>query len=148
MVVEEAQSNRLKGYGINIKTKFQSDHQILERNTDKSKNDNIKQGIILEKDYYKGVLIKKENIFDSRILYTYEFNEEKDVKCINCGATSNVDDNSGYCPYCHTSFNLEYTNKVEYFLLICRTICCPIRPIPIKPILYSLVLSIINNPIF
>ena len=111
MVVEEAQTNRLKEYGLNIKTKYQSDHQLLERNTDGSKNDNIKQGIILEKDYYKGVLLKKENIFDSRILYTYEFNESKEVKCGNCGATSNVDDNSGYCPYCHTNFNLEYTNK-------------------------------------
>ena len=111
MVVEEAQTNRLKEYGLNIKTKYQSDHQLLERNTDGSKNDNIKQGIILEKDYYKGVLLKKENIFDSRILYTYEFNESKEVKCINCGAISNIDNNNDHCPYCNTSFNLEYTSK-------------------------------------
>ena len=111
MVVEEAQKNRLNEYGINIKTKYQVNDQILERNTDNSKNDNIKQGIILEKDYYKGILLKKENIFDSRITYTYEFNESKDIKCINCGAISNIDNNNDHCPYCNTSFNLEYTNK-------------------------------------
>ena len=111
MVIEQAQNKRLKELGLNIKTKYQADDKILERNTDNSKNDNIKQGIILEKDYYKGVLLKKENIFDSRITYTYEFNESKEIKCINCGATSNIDDNDDHCPYCNTCFNLEYNAK-------------------------------------
>ena len=111
MVIEEAHNKRLKDFELNIKTKYLVDHTILERNTDNSKNDNINQGIILEKEYYKGVCLKKENIFDSRILYTYEFNEPKEIKCSNCGAISSVDNDDDHCPYCGTSFNIEYTNK-------------------------------------
>ena len=59
MIVDEAQKHRLKEYGINIKTKYKADDKILERNTDCSRNDNIKQGIILEKDYYSKTLLKK-----------------------------------------------------------------------------------------
>lgn len=113
MVIEEAHNKRLKDYELNIKTKYLVDHSIFERNTDNSKNDNINQGIILEKDYYNGngVCIKKENVFDSRILYTYQFNEKKEIKCSNCGAISSVDNNDDHCSYCGTSFNIEYNNK-------------------------------------
>ena len=112
MVVEESQEKRLKEYGINIKTKYRDNDRILERNTDHSKDDNIESGIILEKDYYKnGILLKKENIFDSRIIYSYVWNKEESFTCRNCGMTSNINDFKNGCPYCHTSYNMEYTQK-------------------------------------
>ena len=111
MVVEQSQKERLDKYGINIKTKYQNGNKVSERNTDNSICENIHNGIILEKNYIKNSLIKKETIFDSRITYTYEFNESKELVCSNCGAISNIDDNTDYCPYCKSNFNIEYTNK-------------------------------------
>lgn len=112
MVVEEAQEKRLKEFGINIKTKFKDGDKVLERNTDHSKEDNIKSGIILEKDYYKnGILMKKENLFDSRMIYSYVFNQEDTFCCKNCGMTSTINDFQSGCPYCHTSYNMEYLRK-------------------------------------
>ncbi len=112
MVVEEIHEKRLKDYGINIKTKFKDNDQILERNTDHSKEDNIQNGIILEKDYYKdGILLKKENIFDSRMIYSYVFNGEETFTCKNCGMTADLKEFESGCPYCHTSYNMEYQNK-------------------------------------
>ena len=112
MVTEKSQEKRLNDYKINIKTKYKSDTGVLERNTDNSKNDNIIDGIILEKDYYyNGQVIKKENIFDSRILYTYEFNSDKKIVCSNCGMEGFVKDFKNGCSYCHTSYNIDFSNK-------------------------------------
>ena len=56
MITEKKHEERLKKLGINIKTKYKSFDKVLERNTDNSKNDNILEGIIINKDYliYKG----------------------------------------------------------------------------------------------
>ena len=71
---------------------------------------------ILEKDYYKGpTLLKKENIFDSRITYCYEFKDKENIVCKNCGMTGNLSDFNNGCPYCHSSFNMEY-HKKELFI--------------------------------
>ena len=102
----------LKEHKLNIKTKYIVGNKILERNTDHSKDDNIKYGIILEKDYYKdGILLKKENIFDSRMIYSYVFEGEKNFTCKNCGMSSSIKEFESGCPYCHTSYNMEYQNK-------------------------------------
>ena len=112
MVVEELKEKRLRDFGLNIKTKFKDGDMILERNTNHSKDDNIKDGVILEKDYYRDqTLLKKENIFDSRITYCYEFNDKEDVVCKNCGMTGNLSDFNNGCPYCHSAFNMEYHKK-------------------------------------
>ena len=108
MIVEKAQEKRLKKFGLNIKTKYKVDNQVLERNTDHSKVDTIHNGIILEKGYYKGVLLKKENLFDSRMTYTYEVGKRK-FTCKNCGMTSTEENDE--CPYCHTNFNMDYDQK-------------------------------------
>lgn len=111
MISERNQEERLKKQNINIKTKYKSGEKILERNTDNSKNDNIINGIRLEKTYYKnGLSLKKENIFDSRILYTYVF-ENEDITCINCGMHGSAQEFSKGCPYCHTNYNIDYVNK-------------------------------------
>ena len=111
MVIEKAQDDRLKKFGINIKTKYKVGDKVLERNTDDSKNDTINSGIILEKDYYKGTLLKRENIFDSRILYTYDFHGEEDFTCKNCGMKGKVKEFENECPYCGTNYNIDYENK-------------------------------------
>ncbi len=111
MVTEKSQDERLKKLGINIKTKYKVDEGIKERNTDDTKNDTINSGIIIEKDYYKGILLKKENTFDSRITYTYNLNDEKEFNCKNCGMSGTIKDFEGECPYCHTNYNIDYEDK-------------------------------------
>ena len=112
MVVDEEQEKRLKEFGINIKTKYRDGDKILERNTDHSKDDNINSGIILEKDYYKdGILLKKENLFDSRMIYSYVFNGTEEFTCNNCGMKASMDEFKNGCPYCHTAYNMEYHQK-------------------------------------
>ena len=112
MVVEEKQEERLKKLGINMKTKFRDDDKLLERNTDHSKMDNIRNGIIIEKDYYKdGILLKKENMFDSRITYSYEWENQEEITCKNCGKMGKREEFIEGCPYCNTAFNMEYQKK-------------------------------------
>ena len=88
MITEKKHEERLKSFGLNIKTKYKSLNNVLERNTDGSKNDNVPEGVILSKQYfYRGQVIHKENIFDSRIIYKFEFNHgDKEQKCPNCGS--------------------------------------------------------------
>ena len=114
MIVEHAHKKRLNEYNINIKTKYKSENQFLERNSNNSKNDNIVNGIILEKEYYRGdKLLKKETEFDSRILYTYIYalNELDNYKCPNCGMTDFVKNFKEGCPYCGTHYNIDYLEK-------------------------------------
>lgn len=111
MVTETAQEERLKKYDINIKTKYKVNDNVLERNTDNSKNDNIINGIRLEKAYYcHGQLLKKENIFDSRILYTYESTNDEFI-CKNCGNKGTLEEFDAGCPYCHSNYNIDFVNK-------------------------------------
>ncbi len=114
LVSETSQKNKLKKLNINIKTKYIVGNQILERNTDDSYNDDIKNGIRCTKEYYlNNKLLHKENKFDSRIEYTFISKEEenKDYKCPNCGMTSKLKDFIDGCPYCKTYYNIDYTEK-------------------------------------
>lgn len=113
-IVEKLHDQRLKKFGINIKTKYKNDNFILERNSDNSKNDDIKKSIILEKDYYKnGILMKKLFNFDPRIEYTFisSQNENSMNTCPNCGYTDKVSNFLNGCPYCGTNYNIDYTDK-------------------------------------
>ncbi len=113
MIIERAHEKRLEKFGINIKTKYKSFDQVLERNSDGSKNDNIPEGVRIKKDYYyKGAVHHMETLFDSRILYKFEFNHEgKEQKCPNCGSVGTIDEFSNGCPYCGTHYNLDYDSK-------------------------------------
>ena len=113
MITERLHDKRLNKYGINIKTKYKSFDNVLERNSDGSKNDDIPEGVRISKDYYyKGQVIHKERIFDSRILYSFEFHaDEKEHECLNCGMISKVDENDDACVYCGTYYNIDYDNK-------------------------------------
>lgn len=114
LITEKFQDNRLKKLNINIKTKYSSLGNIFERNTDNSKNEDIKNGVRIEKQYYKdGRLIYKAHNFDPRIEYTYVSKEEENKKmtCPNCGKDGLVKDFIDRCPYCRTHYNIDYTDK-------------------------------------
>lgn len=107
-------NEKLKKYGLNIKTKYIVGNKILERNTNGSHNDDITNGIICSKEYFlNNVLIHTEKIFDSRIEYSFVSKqlENKEYTCINCGAHSNIKDFIDGCPYCNSKYNIDYTDK-------------------------------------
>lgn len=113
-ITELTQAKRLKEFGINIKTKYQTEQGIRERNTDQSLNQNVDRGVRIEKRYYKnGVVLHKQKNFDSRILYSFISDEEKSdyFVCPNCGGISPVENVDGACPYCGNFLNLDYSHK-------------------------------------
>lgn len=104
----------LKDKKINIKTKYISNRNILERNTDGSHNDDIEKGIICKKEYFINNTLKHtETKFDSRIEFTYisEAEENKEHTCPNCGMRAKLSNFLDGCPYCGTFCNVEYTDK-------------------------------------
>ena len=52
MLTDKYHKKKLNDAGINFKTKYIVGNKILERNTDNSVNDDIKNGIRCEKTYY------------------------------------------------------------------------------------------------
>ncbi len=113
-ITEKLHIARLKKFNINIKTKYKDIDDILERNTDNSKNDDINNGIRIEKDYYQnGILLKKLYNFDPRIKYTFisKDSENKEIECPNCGNRGIVKDFLEGCEYCGTHYNIDYNNK-------------------------------------
>lgn len=113
-ITDLSQSKRLKEFGINIKTKYQTEEGIRERNTDQSLNQNVKKGVRIEKSYYRnGTILHKSKNFDSRILYSYISDENNSdyFVCPNCGAISEKDKVDGSCPYCGNFLNLDYDHK-------------------------------------
>ena len=114
LISDNYHNKKLKEYGLNIKTKYIVGNKILERNTDNSINDDIKNGIRCGKEYYlNNRLVHKEKDFDSRIEYTFisQEMEEKDYECPNCGMSSKLKDFVDGCPYCHTAYNIDYSDK-------------------------------------
>ncbi len=114
IVSENFHVKKLKNHGINIKTIYKNGNGTSERNTDRSKNEDVSHGIRLRKEYYKdGRLLHTVTSFDSRMEYTYinEKNEETETKCPNCGMTGKVKDFVDGCPYCRTIYNIDYSDK-------------------------------------
>lgn len=114
LISETYQKEKLKRYGINIRTKYIVGNKILERNTNDSVNDNIERGIRYQKEYYiDNKLAHKEKLFDSRIEYTYimDNNINEEYECPNCGMKSPLKDFIDGCPYCKTYYNMDYSEK-------------------------------------
>ncbi len=114
LITDTSQQEKLRKYNINIKTKYIVSNNILERNTDNSYNDDIKSGIICEKEYYQSnKLLHKEKLFDSRIEYTFinKDIENKQFECPNCGMEESLDKFIDGCPYCKTKYNIDYSIK-------------------------------------
>ncbi|HOZ89092.1 MAG TPA: hypothetical protein PK737_02545 [Bacilli bacterium] len=114
LITDNFQQKKLKTLEINIKTKYIVDDKVLERNTDGSLNNDITKGIRSEKQYYlKQKLIHTENLFDSRIEYTFidQALTNKEYSCPNCGFTAKIKTFADGCPYCRTYYNIDYTDK-------------------------------------
>jgi len=114
LISDTFHKKKLKKHNINIKTKYIVGNKVLERNTDDSINDDIKNGIRCKKEYYQNnQLVHKETDFDSRIEYTFISKNHEDIKhkCPNCGMSSNLKDFVDGCPYCRTKYNIDYTDK-------------------------------------
>lgn len=114
LISDNFHKTKLKRYNINIKTKYIVGNKILERNTDNSHNDDIKNGIRCEKQYLlNNKLIHNEKLFDSRIEYSFisQSMENEDYSCPNCGMKSKLKDFTNGCPYCRTYYNIDYTDK-------------------------------------
>ena len=114
LISDNYQIKKLNKYKINIKTKYIVGNDLLERNTDNTKNDDIKNGIRCKKEYYlNNNLTHTEDLFDSRIEYTFISKdvENKDYTCPNCGMHSKLKNFIDGCPYCQTYYNIDYTNK-------------------------------------
>lgn len=106
--------NKLNEYHINIETKYIVGNEILVRNSNNSFNQDVVNGIRCVKNYYvDGVLKHIEKEFDSRIEYTFIANDMKDQEflCFNCGMKSKLEDFVDGCPYCGTSYNMDYHDK-------------------------------------
>lgn len=107
-------SKRLKHFNINIKTKFQDENRVSERNTDNSYNDDIKSGIILNKTYFKDDKpIHMEKIFNPSLLYTFMINSELEEErtCLNCGMNGKGKEFINGCPYCHSIYTIDFVDK-------------------------------------
>lgn len=114
-ISDNIQDKKLQQYHINIKTKYIVGNKILERNTNNSKNDDIKGGIRCEKNYYiNNALSHTEKEFDSRIEYTFISSNLSmtEYTCPNCGMTSKLNELMDGCPYCKTYYNIDYIDKV------------------------------------
>lgn len=87
IITEHFHSKRLNKFNININTKFQDGNKVKERNSNNSCNEDIKNGIILNKTYFKAnkpIHIEKD--FNPSMLYTFIINSEldRDMECVNC----------------------------------------------------------------
>lgn len=114
LISDNYQQEKLNKYGINIKTKYIVDKKIYERNTNGSVNDDITSGVRCLKEYYiNNKMVHKEQEFDTRIEYTYLMNnkDEEQYKCPNCGIVGKVKEFMDGCPYCGTSYNIDYVEK-------------------------------------
>ncbi len=113
-VREKQHNQKLKKHHIDILTTFHSDGKTLTKNTDGSRNDNINNGVILNKLYFQnGKVIYQTSDFDSRITYRYIINQidNQDFTCPNCGYTGKIEAKENGCPFCGTDYNLDYDDS-------------------------------------
>ena len=118
LISEKSHKNKLKELGINIKTTYIVGNNLLEKNTDDCKNDDINNGVRCLKEYFRdNKLIHRENSFDTRIEYTYLSNQlsSESHTCTNCGYSSKVSEFIDGCPYCRTNLNIDY---IEIIVLV------------------------------
>lgn len=113
-VIERYHNLRLNNKNINIRTFYKDGNNVLEKNTNGSKDDSINKGIRLRKEYYyKDKLLSNISDFDSRMIYNFvkSKNDNGEIKCINCGYIDKEANFNYGCPYCKSYYNLEYDNK-------------------------------------
>lgn len=111
---ESFNKKKLNENKINIKTKYIQGYDLLERNSDDSKNDDIQNGVRSKKEYYVDNVLKHvENEFDTRIEYSFigASNLNRKYICPNCGMSGKQKDFIDGCKYCGTYYNIDFVDK-------------------------------------
>lgn len=114
LITDKTHKKKLDDYKINIKTLYKDGEYFKQRNTNNIKNDDVKSGVIVKKEYYIDDALKyKTTTFDSRIEYSFITGDEldKEVTCPNCGNKGLVKDFTDGCEYCGTHYNIDYVDK-------------------------------------
>lgn len=114
LISEKFHEEKLKKLGINIKTSYIVGNNIIEKDSNNKNNNDIIKGIRCKKQYYVDNKLKhEESKFDTRIEYTFisDKAENKDYTCPNCGISKKLKEFIDGCPYCGTSFNIDYLDK-------------------------------------
>lgn len=111
---ENAHMRRLAENAVHIKRTYIADGKLFYRDTNGEQQDDVSHGICCRKEYFvQGKPVHVENIFDSRVEYTYVsgMEDETSYTCANCGFTGKVREFAGGCPYCDAASNLDYADK-------------------------------------
>jgi len=102
-------AKRLKEFGLRLVTTYKAGEKIIQKDSFETLQTDIKDGIRLEKKYFKGGKTVFELFgFDPRIKYTF-VKALNAKECPNCGAP--IDTHSGECPYCGAAYNMDYESK-------------------------------------
>ncbi len=111
---ERIHQTRLRQKDVNILTEYHDSEGIRRRNTDGSRKEDVRNGVILTKIYYRGQkAIRRETEFNPGIVYSYAFPPGTDGKmhCPGCGAESAAEDFEDGCPFCGLTCCLDYSEK-------------------------------------
>ena len=111
---ERSQSKRLEEQGLRILTTFWDNGLIRQRSTDRSAHDDVVNGVIMNKKYYRGErLLRTEKVFNPLLQYSFVIRDqmEKEISCPNCGTTGKTADFADGCPYCGTCYNIGYGER-------------------------------------
>ncbi len=111
---ERPQAKRLNRVGMRILTTFWAEHSIRRRASDGSVHDDIADGVIMDKQYFRnGKLIHREKDFNPLMQYSFVVNGEleKTVSCPNCGWKGKGADFTDGCPYCGAYYGISYTDR-------------------------------------
>ena len=111
---EKPQEKRLSGFGLRIVTSFWDEHAVRQRASDRSVRDDIVDGVIMNKKYYReGRLLHTETEFSPLLHYSFLVQNELDqeIRCPNCGFGGKVAEFENGCPFCGTSCNIAYSDR-------------------------------------
>ena len=106
-ISDKFHDKRLTDKKISINTKYKS-------KDNNNQEDDIVDGIILEKKYFKeNRLLHIEKEFDSRIHYSYIKPKDniETISCPNCGYIGGKDEFKYGCNHCGTFYNIDYLSK-------------------------------------
>ena len=105
---------RLKRLGVTVQTEYQDQGKLKIRRSDGSVSDDVVSGVILDKKYYCGKLLRhQETEFNPGILYSFTFPafEDDRILCPNCGGVGKPDIFAEGCPFCGSYYNLKYASE-------------------------------------
>lgn len=112
-ITDKSQIDRLNEKGIIIEDIFLRYDKKFIRKSDGSRLDQVfNASRIQKKYYYNNKCIYKEKNFNKNSNYTFAtYSKDNKLVCPNCGNEGNSNEFFEGCPYCDTSFNIDYQLK-------------------------------------